>query len=247
MRNWAMSASSSSGLKLRPTSSAPPSRSRNRTEPAVCAGRASRSDRSTTHQSNRSFSRPRGIRTLAEATSVVGVSRSLTRSPNSWSERCTQGPSPSPRVTWNVEPSSASVQAPDSVTNENGATSSSRAPASASTPFASTSAGSSCSKNSSTSTTRMSWSVRLRTSSDDMVPTFAVRICALMIVRTFWSTGRASTTCRGASSSRRAPQANDDSASSPSSGKAPVIMGCQLPTPTPPPVGSVMRTTVSRI
>ena len=40
---------------------------------------------------------------------------------------------------------------------------------------------------------------------------------------------------------------NDVSAVSPSSACSPATMGCQLPQPTPPPAGSVMRTTVSRI
>ena len=46
---------------------------------------------------------------------------------------------------------------------------------------------------------------------------------------------------------KKRAQVNEESASRPSSGNAPVIMGCQLPMPTPPTAGSVMRTTVSRI
>ena len=121
-RKCAMSASSSSGPNARWRSSGAPSRSRKSTSPRACTGRASMSERSTTHQSRKLPRLPRVISSRPPVRNVIGVFRSLTMSATSSSvSRTTAAPSSSARTTM-LSPSMPSVHVPEGVTKVNGAT-----------------------------------------------------------------------------------------------------------------------------
>ena len=99
--------------------------------PGGVRARPSISERSTTHQSRKSPRLPRAMSSVPAVTKVIGVLRSLTMSATSASDNRTHAAPVSPRETVSASPSSASVHAPDGVSNVKGSTPSSRAPGSA--------------------------------------------------------------------------------------------------------------------